>query len=188
MMSLAKTPRGTTVQAYQCGLWFCLQSYKVAVTNGIAKRIVTSEWSKSDFAPKGSAHYGEYAFVDAPPEMNVKNHSRYSVSSESLETLNVFMNKLTAGNVSQVGGVVTYDSDWVQAMEAGSKDLSSWISRLALSLTKDIQLTGTVRPGSTFDYNGIAYIMATHVEVNWYWVAYPVTLMIFAFLYLIQTV
>ncbi|KAI1298244.1 hypothetical protein F5Y03DRAFT_368414 [Xylaria venustula] len=189
IMSFAKTPQGTAVQAYQCGLWFCLRSYNVTVVNGVMSRSVTEEWSKSQFAPKNSAHHDEYVFLDIPPEMNAKQHTRYSVPSDSLHTLRAFMDKLTLGNASQVAGTVAYDTDWIQAMEAAAKyDLSAWISRLAFSLTKNVQLTGTVRPGGNSDYSGKAYVMASHVEVNWYWVAYPITLMIFAFVYLMQTV
>ncbi|KAI0539744.1 hypothetical protein GGR58DRAFT_512122 [Xylaria digitata] len=190
MMSLAKTARDSTVQAYQCGVWFCLRSYNVTVTNGVANRSVTVEWSKSDFEPKSSAHYDEYVFLDIPPEMNAKQHTRYSIPSDSLQTLRAFMDKLTLGNASQVTGAMTYDTDWIQAMDAATKSLpslSSWISRLSLSLTTDIQLTGTVQSSRNSEYSGTAYIMAPRVEVNWYWVAYPATLMIFAFVYLMQT-
>ncbi|KAI1153152.1 hypothetical protein F4825DRAFT_461315 [Nemania diffusa] len=187
IMSSAKTPPDNIVRAHQCGLWFCLQSYNVTVTNGIVDRSVIVEWSKSEAVPKSSANSDEYVFVDIPPQMNAKEHARYSVPSDSLKTLRAFIDKLTLGNASQVAGVVSYDSDWVQAIEAATGDLSGWISRLALSLTNDIWLTGTVRPNGNVEYGGTAYIMAPHIEVNWFWVAYPVSLMIFAFLYLMQT-
>ncbi|KAI0545534.1 hypothetical protein F4679DRAFT_576071 [Xylaria curta] len=187
IMSSAKTPRDNVVQASTCGLWFCLRSYNVTVTNGLVARSVTKEWSKSDFVPKSSALHDEYVFLDIPPDMNAKQHTRYSVPSDSLRTLRSFMDRLTLGNASQVAGALTYDSDWIQAIEAATGNLSGWISRLALSLTNEIQLTGTVRPGGNSEYSGTAYVMAPHVEVNWYWVAYPISLMIFAFLYLMQT-
>ncbi|KAI0431531.1 hypothetical protein F5Y09DRAFT_304356 [Xylaria sp. FL1042] len=189
IMSSEKAHQDNKVQAYQCALWFCLKSYNLTVTDGVVYRSVTVEWSKSDLAPKSSAHYDEYVFLDIPPEMNAKQNTRYSVPSGSLDTLRAFMDKLTLGNASQVAGTMIYDTDWIQAMEtAASLDLSGWISRLALSLTNNIQLTGTVRPGRNSDYSGTAYIMAPRVEVNWYWVAYPVSLMILAFVYLMQTV
>jgi hypothetical protein len=192
MMLLTKTSPQTTVQAHQCGLWFCLQSYKVTVKNGTVNRSVISEWSKTDFTPKGSLFYDNYYFVDIPAEMNAKGDARYSVPSDAVKTLRAFMDKLTVGRASQVAGALTYDTDWIQAMEAAvtqDRDLSGWISKLAHSLTNDIQLTGLVRPeDGNLDYAGKAYIMAPHVEVDWYWVAYPVSLMMITFLYLIQTV
>ncbi|KAI2638562.1 hypothetical protein GGS21DRAFT_488654 [Xylaria nigripes] len=184
IMSAAKTTLGTDVQAHQCGLWFCLRSYNVTVMNGIANRSVTAEWSKSE-ATSGA---DEYVFQDIPAEMNVLNRTRYSVPLESIHTLKTFINKLTIGNASQLAGIVSYDTDWIQAIEAASKDLNGWISRFALSLTNHIQLTGTVRPDGNVGYGGTAYIMTSHVKVNWYWVAYPVSLMFFAFMYLLQTV
>ncbi|KAI1436868.1 hypothetical protein GGR50DRAFT_686212 [Xylaria sp. CBS 124048] len=186
-MSSAKTPRNTAVRAHQCGLWFCLQSYNVSVTNGVVSKVVTATWSKAELAPESSAHFEEYVFEDIPTEMNAKEHARYSVSMDALRPLKVFVDKLTRGNASQVAGIVSYDTDWIQAIEAASKDLNGWISRLARSLTNHVQLTGTVRPNANDAYAGTAYIMASHVEVNWYWVAYPVSLMILAFLYLLQT-
>lgn len=188
IVSLAKTPRDIAVRAHQCELWYCVRSYNVTVTDGIVDRVVTAEWSKSEFVPNTSARLDEYTFIDIPPQMNAKKRERYTVPSDSLETLKAFMDKLMLGKASHVAGAVSYDSDWIQAIEAASQNLSGWVSRLALSLTKDIQLTGTVRPEGNSEYTGTAYIMAPHVEVNWYWVAYPVSLMIFAFLYLMETV
>ncbi|KAI1827489.1 hypothetical protein F4861DRAFT_536056 [Xylaria intraflava] len=188
IISSAKTPQDTVVKAHQCELWFCLQSYNVTVTNGIVNKFVTAEWSKSEFSPGSVAHYDEYIFQDIPAEMNARSNARYSVPLVSLKALKAFMNKLTLGNASQVAGAVTYDTDWIQAMEAATEDLTGWISRLALSLTNHIQLTGTVPPDGNVEYGGTAYVMASRVEVNWYWVAYPVSLMVFAFLYLLQTV
>ncbi|KAI1119140.1 hypothetical protein F5Y14DRAFT_438199 [Nemania sp. NC0429] len=187
IMSSAKTPQETTVRAHQCGLWFCVRSYNVTVTNGVIDRVVTMEWSNSKLVPKSSARLGEYVFTDIPPQMNAKELTRYTVPADSLETLKEFMDKLTLGNASRVAGAMSYDSDWIQAIEAASQDISGWVSRLALSLTKDIQLTGTVRPNGNSEYSGTAYVMGVHVKVNWYWVAYPVSLMIFAFLYLMET-
>ncbi|KAI1129247.1 hypothetical protein F5Y10DRAFT_276934 [Nemania abortiva] len=169
IITSAKTPQDNIVQAHQCGLWFCIRSYNMTIMNGVANRSVTAEWSKSDFVSKGSANSDEYVFRDIPSQMNAKEHARYSVPSDSLETLRAFMDKLTLGNASHVAGAVSYDSDWVQAIEAAAGDLSSWISRLALSLTNEIRLTGTVRPNGNSEYGGTAYIMAPHLKVNWYW-------------------
>ncbi|KAI0190918.1 hypothetical protein EV127DRAFT_480715 [Xylaria flabelliformis] len=157
IMSSAKTPRNNIVQALTCGLWFCLRSYNVTVTNGLVDRSVTKEWSKSDFVPKSSALHDEYVFFDIPPDMNARQHTRYSVPSDSLRTLRSFMDQLTLGNASQVAGALTYDSDWIQAIEAATGNLPGWISRLALSLTNEIQLTGTVRPGGNSEYSGTAF-------------------------------
>ncbi|KAK5632638.1 hypothetical protein RRF57_008352 [Xylaria bambusicola] len=182
IMSAENSPQNNKVQAYQCGLWFCLKSYNATVTTGIQDRFVTIEWSKSEL----SAHADEYFFVDIPPEMKVQQYAHYSVPLGSLWTLRAFIDKLTLGNArgSQAANVVVHDTDWIQAIEAATKaDLSVWISRFAHSLTQHIQLTGTVQPSRNSDYNGMAYVMASHVVVNWYWVVYPISLMFLAFIY-----
>lgn len=187
IMSAAKSSQDSMVQAYQCGLWFCLRSYNATVINGVVHRSVTAEWAKSKFVHETSTHTDEFVFVDIPPEMNVR--TRYSVPMDSIETLRALIDKLTLGNASQAAGAVRYDTDWIQAMDAATQsDLSGWIARFARSLTRNIQLTGTVQPGRNSMYNGTAYIMAPHVVVNWYWVIYPISLMILAFVYLIKTV
>ncbi|KAI1273050.1 hypothetical protein F5Y07DRAFT_391530 [Xylaria sp. FL0933] len=188
IMLSEKASQDNQVRAYQCGLWFCLKSYNLTVTDGVVNRSVTVEWSKSDFTPKSSAHDDEYVFLDIPPEMNANRHTRYSVPLDALDTLRTFMDKLTLGNAFQVADDMIYDTDWIEALEVAARlDLSGWISRLALSLTNNIQLTGMVRPGRNSDYSGTAYIMAPYVEVNWYLVAYPLSLMVLAFVYLVQT-
>ncbi|KAI1353416.1 hypothetical protein F5Y01DRAFT_312910 [Xylaria sp. FL0043] len=189
IMLSEKSSKDNQVRAYQCELWFCLKSYNLTVTDGVVNRSVTAEWSKSDFAPKSSAHDDEYVFLDIPPEMNANRHTRYSVPLAALDTLRTFMDKLTLGNAFQVADDMIYDTDWIEALEVAARlDLSDWISRLALGLTNNIQLTGMVRPGRNSDYSGTAYIMVPYVEVNWYLVAYPLSLMVLAFVYLIQTV
>ncbi|KAI0109036.1 hypothetical protein GGR51DRAFT_558834 [Nemania sp. FL0031] len=169
IMASANTSRDDTVRAYQCELWFCLQSYNVTVVNGVVNRSIAAEWSKTEFVPGGSADLDEYVFRDIPPQMNAKEHARYSVPSDSLRALRTFMDNLTLGNAWQVAGAISYDSDWIQAIEVASGDLSGWISRLALSLTNEIRLTGTVQPDGNSEYRGTAYIMAPHLQVNWYW-------------------
>ncbi|KAI0517130.1 hypothetical protein F5B22DRAFT_636062 [Xylaria bambusicola] len=182
IISAETSPQNNVVQAYQCGLWFCLKSYNVTVTNGVQTRFVTREWSRSEL----NAQTDEHFFVDIPPEMNAQQYARYSVPLGALSALRAFIDKLTLGNArtSQATDVVVHDTDWIQAIEAATKvDLSVWISRFAHSLTQHIQLTGTVQPNKNSDYNGMAYIMAPHVVVNWYWVVYPISLMFLAFVY-----
>ncbi|KAI1342804.1 hypothetical protein F5Y15DRAFT_412481 [Xylariaceae sp. FL0016] len=188
IMSVGKTPSKTTTQAYECSLWFCLKSYNITIINGITNTSVTAVWSKAEFAAESSAHFDEYVFVDIPPEINVYNQTRYHVPQDSIDTLRTFMNKLTYGTASEVESVVQYDTDWIQAMQNSTVDLSGWIERLAMSLTDDIRLSGTVDMMRNLDYTGTAYTVASFVKVNWWWTALPVTLMIVALLYLMQTV
>ncbi|KAH9903731.1 hypothetical protein F4778DRAFT_781115 [Xylariomycetidae sp. FL2044] len=188
LLSVAKTPARTSVQAYSCGLWFCLQSYSVIVTNGIQNSTLLANWSKTGFDGETNAHFDEYAFLDIPPELKANNQTRYSIPTDSIGALRSFMNALMLGNASEIGGVINYSSDWVQAMQNATSDLPGWMSRLTLSLTNDIRSSGTVDTSKMFDYSGTAYILASHIRVNWYWVMYPVILMILAFLNLVQTV
>jgi hypothetical protein len=188
ILSSRETSQGTDVRANQCALWFCLQSYKVTVTQGIINKAVTAEWAKCNRESKGTANNDQYTFLDIPPEMNASNDTAYFILVDARDTLKMFIDGLTRGSAVQAAGRLTHDTDWIQAIDAASDDLSSWIGKLATSLTNNIQLTGTVRPGGNLYYGGTAYVMDSQVEVNWYWVAYPVTLMVFAFLYLVQTV
>ncbi|KAI1638987.1 hypothetical protein F4809DRAFT_648931 [Biscogniauxia mediterranea] len=170
MMSLAKT------------------SSKIMVTNGVQNGSVLANWSKTDFALQSSAHFDEYVFVDIPSELHVNNQTRYSVSSESIGALRSFMATIMWGNASQIAGVVDYSSDWVQAMQNATIDLAGWMSRLSLSMTNDVRVSGTFDTTKMLDYSGTAYVLASHVDVNWYWIVYPMILMVLTFCYLAQTV
>ncbi|KAI0141634.1 hypothetical protein GGR57DRAFT_487073 [Xylariaceae sp. FL1272] len=185
MMSLQRSRQKPKTQAYRCELWFCLQSYSMTATNGVGNRTVVDEWSYSMF----SADNSEYVFLDIPAEMNTDALAKYSVPEDAVETLGNFMNKLMIGNATRVGSTATFDNDWIEAMEdAATKNLTKWISNLAASLTMDIQQTGAVDPERNFEYNGTAFQLLPLVVVNWYWVTYPISLMILAILYLMQTV
>ncbi|KAI1502948.1 hypothetical protein F5X99DRAFT_426539 [Biscogniauxia marginata] len=162
--------------------------YNVTVTNGIIESSMIANWSKTEFAPESSAHFDEYTFIDIPPELHVNNQTRYSISSESIGALKSFMDTIMWGNASEIAGVVDYSSDWVQAMQNATSDLAGWMSRLSLSMTNDVRVSGTLDTTKILDYSGTAYMMASHVDVNWYWVVYPMLLMVLAFCYLAQTV
>ncbi|KAH6651706.1 hypothetical protein BKA67DRAFT_537566 [Truncatella angustata] len=191
IMSVSKSRASTSVEAYQCALWFCLRSYEVSVTNGQQNTSSTGNWSEVEFSAATSAHNDEYHFIDIPAEMNAVPSTRYSVPLESIEVLEGFMASKMTGNSSNIDNRADYSSDWVQAMQNSSADLPTWMIRLTLSITNDVRSSGSADPnnrGSQYEYAGTAYIQAPHLQVNWLWVIYPLSLMILAFLYLVQTV
>ncbi|KAI1378585.1 hypothetical protein F4677DRAFT_411310 [Hypoxylon crocopeplum] len=187
VMSASQTSSRTRIQAYECALWFCLQSLNVMVTNGTQTSSMIASWSKTSFS-ETNAHLGEYTFVDVPEELYLQNQTSYTVPTDSIQTMRGFMDSLMLGNASEIAGVIQYSSDWIEALQYAMLDLDGWISRLSLSMTNDIRRSGSIDRNRMFDYSGTAYIMASHVQVNWYWVVYPLTLMILAFCYLAQTV
>ncbi|KAL7620429.1 hypothetical protein AAE478_009424 [Parahypoxylon ruwenzoriense] len=192
--SFHSSPAKTRIRAYECALWFCLQALNVSVTNGVQSSTTLATWSKTAFSGETSAHFDELAFVDVPEDqLYVRNHTRYAVRADALGALNSFMDSLTLGNASEVAaaasGTLVYSSDFVEAMQNATSDLDAWIGRLALSMTNDVRLSGDAPDAArTLEYSGTAYIMASHVRVNWYWVVYPLALMLLAFCYLAQTV
>jgi hypothetical protein len=192
IMSLTKSQAASTVEAYTCALWFCLKSYDISVADGRQTTRILGNWSKIEFSPASSAHNDEYHFVDIPAEMNADPGTRYSVPTEPIQVLQAFMGSKTWGNSSNVDNRPDYSSDWIQSMQNASTDLSAWMSRLSLSMTNDIRVSGALDPnnrqGNRFLYAGTAYVQAAYVQVSWRWVIYPLTLMILAFLYLAQTV
>ncbi|KAI0837192.1 hypothetical protein F5Y06DRAFT_93617 [Hypoxylon sp. FL0890] len=188
MMSVSQTPSETGVRAHECALWFCLQSYNVTVTNGVQSSTMIANWSKTNFSSSTSGHFGEFTFVDIPPDLCVKDQTRYTVPEDSIQALKTFMDSLMVGNASTTAGTTSYSSDWVEAMHNATSNLDDWIARLALSMTNDIRQSGSFDTDNTPEYSGTAYVMASHVRVNWYFVFYPLTLMTLAFCYLAETV
>lgn len=191
VLSVSKSRVSASVEAVSCTLWFCLQSYDISMINGQQNTTVTGSWSAVEFSAANSAHNDEFHFIDIPTEMNADPNTRYSVPFESIEILHSFMASKMFGNSSNIDNQINYDSDWIQAMQNSSSDLPRWIATLSLSLTNDIRLSGGLDSNNLrgqYRYTGTAYAQVPHVEVNWFWVAYPLTLMILAFLYLMQTV
>ncbi|KAI1077411.1 hypothetical protein F5B20DRAFT_583407 [Whalleya microplaca] len=166
MMSISQTSSKTTTRAFECAMWFCLKSYNVTVTNGIQNSTIIANWSKTDLSTEMSGNFDEYEFVDVPPELYVKNQTRFAVPTDSIEALRSFMGSLMLGNASEIGGIVDYSSDWVQAMQNATSDLTSWMEKLSLSMTNDIRSSGTSDATKMLVYSGNAYIMASHIQVN----------------------
>ncbi|KAI2472607.1 hypothetical protein F4781DRAFT_420013 [Annulohypoxylon bovei var. microspora] len=168
----------------------------VTMKNGIQTSTVISNWSKTNFSTAASARSDEFTFVDIPPDLHVQNQTRYSVPAGSVQALKTFIDSLMTGSASGPIGAVKYSSDWIEALWNATPDLDAWIARLALSMTNEIRRTGTLATDTDPDtdtdrmlaYAGTAYIAASHVRVNWYWVIYPLSLMVLAFCYLAQTV
>ncbi|KAI0008713.1 hypothetical protein F4779DRAFT_641419 [Xylariaceae sp. FL0662B] len=142
-------------------------AYNVTVTNGIHNSRTIANWSKTNISTERSAHFDEYEFVDIPPELYVKNQTRFAVPTDSIEALRSFMGSLMLGNASEIGGVVDYSSDWVQAMQNATSDLTAWIEKLSLSMTNDIRSSGTFDATKMLEYSGNAYIMASHIQTVW---------------------
>ncbi|KAI4592644.1 hypothetical protein KJ359_010546 [Pestalotiopsis sp. 9143b] len=147
-------------------------------------------WSRTEFSAATSAHDDEFHFIDIPENMQANARTRYSVPLESIEVLQGFMASKMIGNYSNIDNFPDYSSDWIQAMQNATSDMPTLMSRLTLSMSNDIRMSGTLDPinGNQYEYVGAAYTQRPFVRVNWYWVIYPVVLMILAFLYLIQTV
>lgn len=191
VISVSKSRELTSADAYQCALWFCLQSYDMRVLDGQQSISSIANWSKTEFSEATSSHNNEFHFVDIPADMNTNPDTRYSVPTEAIAVLENFMASKMIGNSSNIDNRVDYSSDWIQAMQNSSSDLTTWMSRLTLSITNDIRMSRTLQPsgrGNQYEYTGTAYAQLPHVQVNWFWVIYPLALMVIAFLYLIQTV
>ncbi|KAI1136083.1 hypothetical protein F5Y05DRAFT_123476 [Hypoxylon sp. FL0543] len=188
ILSVSQTPLATMVRAHECLLWFCLQSFNITVTNGVQSSTMIANWSKTNSSPGTNTHFDDFTFVDIPPALYVKDQTRYTVPGDSIHALKSFMDTLTVGNASNIAGAVSYSSDWIEAMHNATTDLDDWVARLAASMTNDIRQSGSVDTNNIFEYSGTAYVMASHVRVNWYFVFYPLTLMALAFCYLAQTV
>ncbi|OTA92363.1 hypothetical protein M434DRAFT_396458 [Hypoxylon sp. CO27-5] len=166
MMSVSQTSSGTQVQAHECALWFCLQSFNVTVINGIMDSTSVATWSKAELSSEINARFNEFTFVDIPPDLYAKNQTRYIIPEDSIRALMSFMDSLMVGNASSTAGIISYSSDWVEAIHNATTNLDDWIARLALSMTNDIRQSGGQDTNIMFEYSGIAYIMAPHVRVN----------------------
>ncbi|KAI0882231.1 uncharacterized protein GGS22DRAFT_191401 [Annulohypoxylon maeteangense] len=195
MISVPQKFSETIVQAHECALWFCLQSFNVTVANGVQTSIMISNWSTTHFSMESNIQSDEVIFTDTPPNLYVHNQSRYSIPADSIQALRSFINPLITGNASGPADAIQYSSDWIEAIWNATPHLDFWIARLALSITNEIRRTGTLNTptisentNKTLAYTGTASTTTSHVRVNWYWVIYPLTLMILAFCYLAQTV
>lgn len=171
-------------QAWECALYYCVNVYKVTVTDGNLNQKIQTTW-RNDSA---SATQDSNLIYNPPASIiNITaNSSEFYVDSLAAKALNRFMSDAVSGNGSlgspDSGSV--FSSDIVHALYQAS-GLSSRMDNLAVSMSNNIRQQND---SGSDPFSGVALKGETYMHVSWGWFAYPVALLLISLVSLIATI
>jgi hypothetical protein len=174
-------------QGWECAMWFCVNAYDVTVANGKQNLTLkgTSSTTRIDF---GQQFQTDYVFMNLPNELEANPDVRFAITGNAMTALRDFMNVLTFGTVTNTFNTIECSSDWIEALWAGTSNLTDWMGKFTTSLTNEIRQQGQTKDPRASRYRGFAVQMAPFVNVNWWWQIYPLGLIGLSLFYLFYTI
>ncbi|KAK4956665.1 hypothetical protein LTR10_006192 [Elasticomyces elasticus] len=148
------------VEAWECGLWMCVQSYNTTVTSTEHLDVVATIQDQQT---------KPYTF----PPVNVSGHQpiKFNVSQHAVETLARYFNRSFNGVASLDQSTAELSSDLIAGVWNGTRDPQGWIDNVATSMTNVIRVTNS---SIRTEFDGKAYQLG--VSVRWLWLVLPAIL------------
>jgi hypothetical protein len=196
------------VTAYNCSLYFCLQTYEGHTTRGVTHQRRSSTWASPRFFettdnpldPPVPAQY--YGFENVPPNMGILNPSAYIVDGYSLAALTAAVQPLLTGNATiyDPSNIIQYGSSGglntlpgltqtVQNMLNSTTSLdriSAQAEQISDALTAYIRTTLPAAPDARFAPTVLEE--KTVIRVRWPWLSFPLTLLVAGYVFLGLTI
>ena len=183
--------------AYNCSLRFCLQAFNATTTAGQFHQHPISNWDKLEIVDGFSDYL--WSFTDPPTDMNIGNESAYFVDPSSFKALGLAFESVISGSAIvftgnedlQYGSIdSSYNGAKVNPFEQAFYDASDSLDTMS-SLSQQIAdgMTTYLRTwkpaalnastaASDARYAPTVYTTEIIVRVRWYWLAYPLTLLV----------
>jgi hypothetical protein len=159
------------VEASECALWMCIQTYNTSVH---------STKQQDEVVSVVDALEDPYALTRVSQADDPGNLTDFEVSELAVETLAMYLEKSFNGTAYFDGKSATLSSDMVAGIWNGTTSPQTWISNVATSMSNVMRSTNTcVRA----QYDGAAYELG--VTVHWAWISVPAVLVVSSTLLLI---
>lgn len=173
---------GGPVIAHTCGLWFCVQAYRVKVENGTLDQQIVANWSLGQQETTSTYR----TFTDVPEqEFNLPDNITFGAGNQAIRGF--YTNLVVDFNTEiqwYTGGQLIYEGDTDDAIALYNvSNWNYWIDRFALSLSNNVRLIGTTVSNGSY-YDGKAYSVAGIVEVRWIWILFPAAMVAASILFL----
>lgn len=174
-----------SVSAWECALYYCVNTYSAAVRDGILQQTVVSSWLNN------SASLGQKSDLlyrpPLPPTSTITpDASEYYATHSAAKALNSFMSHTFngSGGIQREGSEPVFSSDIIHALYE-TTNYSKRIENLATSMTNSLRQQNN---GSLTVSHGLAYKSETFVHVRWAWLAYPIVIVVLSIVLLIYTI
>jgi hypothetical protein len=178
------TDNSDDTTAWECAMFYCINTYSAKVTDGMIQQQVTNTW-RNDSA----THFQSSDLIYNPPSQVINitaNASTFKVANLAAKAMNTFMSSTFTGS-GGINGTLTgsaFSSDVVQALYE-TTDYSYRIANLATSMTNNIRQQND--SGSS-PFKGQAFRTEAYVRVRWAWFSYPAIVIVSSLLYLLGTI
>ena len=208
-ISYSSSSLNSLVVAYSCDLYFCLQAYDANTTSGNYTEEMIESWdqmnasvpadfSSSNWAP--GRPQPVWGFSAIPESMNVMNATEYRVDYQSRGVLGYSVASSVFGTVGYDGlggvpeffdsrqGTSTTDATIIQSIWLSSNSTSTMSSRLeVLADTYTAYMRSEIRAPPNGYYAPSMSSQEIFVRVRWPWLAYPLALVLAAYIFFIAT-
>ncbi|KAL8638709.1 MAG: hypothetical protein Q9228_004160 [Teloschistes exilis] len=167
------------VYAVECSMFYCVGNYNASVSNGIADQRMLASWRND------SSRLNVESDVVLNPPSSFTNESDqdepFRVTHIAAAAINSFMSNIFTGSGGINNSGSAFSSDVMQALYDTS-NLTRRIDNLATSMSNSIRDQDDHVTDPAY---GIAWTKETYVHVRWGWLAFPITLVSLASLFLL---
>ncbi|KAK2606369.1 hypothetical protein QQS21_003188 [Conoideocrella luteorostrata] len=166
LMMVSNRTTGTKSSAFQCGLWFCVKLYALAVEEGKATQTIVGVFNDTHFETTSGTDPDEHVFDHPQMSTHYPPNIKHSVSDRAVKAIRSFMDSLTQGHFQYAPTAIYFSSDWIEAMWQASADPESWVNRISRSLTNEVRVHGRIQELHSKQFEGHASRMAGYVHVQ----------------------
>lgn len=176
-----RKPESLDLKATECALWMCLHARNTSVSSNVQydeivdtfDSVNATEW----FYNPQETEYFQMPAVSADLDRDMATN--FTVAYQAAGTLRNYLLNHLQGNVTMSSGTYQSSSDLIYGVWNGSTNASTWIDKVATSMTNMMRATNST---SRDQYNGYSYGLA--ITVRWGWLALPVALVVASLAYL----
>ena len=150
------------VEAWECALWMCIQTYETTVTSTKQQDNVISIVDQQT---------GPFTLPRVNLKDDPRNATNFTVSEFAVKTLANYFDETFNGVAYVNRGAAVLSSDIIAGIWNGTTAPQAWVNNVATSMSNIIRSTDTsTRP----EYDGNAYQLG--VNVRWKWLSLPAIL------------
>jgi hypothetical protein len=159
---------------YECALYFCVQTYNLTVTNGVARTEVVSTWY-NETDPVLELGFNWHKFLLRPDDQPApEDDPTFIVIGDTFNTILWYLGKMFNGTAlsrtAVVGGVEREVDDVLEALKR-SQDVPALFGNLTASLNTRIrEMSINEKDGGV---SGDALVLVPHVHIRWEWLSLP---------------
>ncbi|MCJ1386104.1 hypothetical protein MMC17_009229 [Xylographa soralifera] len=184
------TYSNATPLAWECSLYYCLNTYNVSVINNNATTQLVSTYHSETGTPipYSSIEDTPDGILQRPSNSTVTTgNSTFRIQNGTVAALSQYMNYTLSGQFLTKDTEVAYGTfvnDVMQALNI-TADIGSLMGGLATSMTNYLRELGN--SGNDSQAQGAAYALIVHVHIRWAWLALSGILVVLSIGLLIAT-